>query len=66
MLRENKRLKTPEDKAILRQFKDDVFNESIPVAVIIKKYFKLVNDIKTTYNVAYRNSTCEDVAEEEI
>ena len=47
MLRENKRLKTPEDKAILRQFKDDIFNESIPVAVTINKYFKLVGDVKT-------------------
>ena len=61
-LHENKRLKTQADKDVLRQFKADIFNESIPTSVTIKKYFKFASDIKTTHNIAYRNTTCEDVA----
>ena len=61
-LHENKRLKTQADKDILRQFKADIFNESIPTSVTVKKYFKFATDIKTTSNIAYKNSTCEAVA----
>ena len=56
MLKENKRLKTQADKDILRRFKDDIFNESIPTAVTIKKYFKFVSEIKTTSNIAYKTA----------
>jgi hypothetical protein len=64
MLHENKRLKTQADKDTLRKFKDDIFNEAIPTAVTIKKYFKFVSDIKTAQNIAYKNSTCESVAKD--
>ena len=62
MLHENKRLRTQADKDTLKQFKEDIFNESIPIINTVKKYFKFASDIKTTYNIAYRNTTCEDVA----
>jgi hypothetical protein len=62
-LHENKRLKTVADKAILKQFKEDIFNESIPVIKTVKKYFKLTREATTTTNnIAYRNTTCESVA----
>ena len=61
-LRENKRLRTQADKDILRQFKADIFNEDIPVKRTIKKYFKFADAIKTSSNIAYKNSTCESVA----
>ena len=62
MLHENKRLRTQADKDTLKQLKEDIFNESIPIINTVKKYFKFASDIKTTYNIAYRNTTCEDVA----
>ena len=61
-LSENKRLKTEEDKEILRQFKDDRFNRRKPVIETVRKYFKLTDKVETTSNIAYRNSTCEKVA----
>ena len=61
-LHENKRLKTQADKDTLRQFKADIFDESIPISVTIKKYFKRTAVVKTTSNIAYTNSKCEDVA----
>ena len=64
MLHENKRLKTQADKDTLKRFKEDIFNERIPTAVTIKKYFKFVSDIKTAQNIAYKNSTCESVAKD--
>ena len=61
-LHENKRLKTQADKVILRQLKAEIFNESIPTGDTVKKYFKFATEIKTTSNIAYKNSTCEGVA----
>jgi hypothetical protein len=61
-LKENKRLKTKKDKDLLKQFKQDIFDESIPIETTVKKYFKLNKKLETTYNVAYRNSTCERVS----
>ena len=61
-LRENKRLKRKKDKEILRQFKQDIFDESIPTESTIKKYFKMTKDLETVFNVAYRNATCEKVS----
>ena len=58
----NKRLKSDIDKQILSAFKRDIFDPKISVRETIKKYFKLVNDITTTYNIAYKNTTCEMVA----
>jgi len=57
-------LKTQADKDTLRQFKEDIFNEAVPIRKTIKKYFKFADEIKTTQNIAYRNSTCEGVAKE--
>ena len=63
-LRENKRLRTQADKDTLKQFKEDIFNESIPTSVTIKKSFKFATEVKTTSNIAYKNSTCETVAKD--
>lgn len=63
-LRENKRLRTQADKDTLKQFKEDIFNESIPTSVTIKKYFKFATEVRTTSNIAYKNSTCETVAKD--
>jgi hypothetical protein len=44
--------------------KEDVFNESIPIIDIAKKYFKFTNDIsKSNKNIAYLNKTCAGVAD---
>ena len=62
-LRENKRLKTDEDKAKLKQIKADVFNNDIPLMVTITKYFKFTTDItQSENNIAYMNDTCKEVA----
>ena len=60
--RESKRLKDPKDREMLRKLKQDIFDESIPVEKTIRKYFKLVKDWTTTYNIAYRNSTCGSIS----
>jgi len=62
MLQENKRLTSEADKQTLRQFKADIFDESIPVVRIIRKYFRFTNTVETSSNIAYKNSTCERVA----
>jgi len=61
--KENKRLKRKKDKETLRQFKQDIFDETIPAETTIKKYFKMTKDLETVYNVAYRNATCEKVSQ---
>ena len=38
---ENKRLKRKRGKETLKQFKQDIFNKTIPIETTIKKYFKL-------------------------
>ena len=58
----NKRLKSDEDKKILANFKTDIFNPSKPVMATIRKYFKFTNSIDTANNIAYKNTTCADVA----
>ena len=35
---------------------------SIPIIKTIMKYFKMVDVVATTENIAYKNSTCESVA----
>jgi len=62
MLHENKCLRTQADEDTLKQLKEDIFNESIPIINTVKKYFKFASVIKTTYNIADRNTTCEEVA----
>ena len=61
-LHENQRFKTQADMDTLRQFKADIFDESIPISVTIKKYFKRAAAVNTTINISYKNSTCEYVA----
>ena len=63
-LKENKRLKDPRDKETLKAFKNDIFDESIPVEKTVRKYFKLIKEWNTTDNIAYRNTTCQKVSEE--
>ena len=59
-----KRVKSDEDKLKLKTLKEDVFNESIPIIDIAKKYFKFTNDIsKSNKNIAYLNKTCAGVAD---
>ena len=63
-LRENKRLKGAADKAILQQFKAEIFNPEIPIETTVKKWFKTTKEIKTSNNIAFRNSTCTWVADQ--
>ena len=59
-----KRVKSDEDKLKLKQLKEDVFNEDIPLIDTITKYFKFTKDIsKSNKNIAYLNRTCAGVAE---
>jgi hypothetical protein len=62
--RENKRLKTPEDKAKLRDFKRDIFDESIPKEVTVYKYFPVLATPATDFNIAYYHDTCKVVAKD--
>jgi hypothetical protein len=62
-LEENKRLKSDEDKAKLKQIKADVFNKDIPLMGTITKHFKFTTDItQSENNIAYMNDTCKEVA----
>ena len=62
-LEENKRLKTDEDKMMLKQIKSDIFDNKIPDMNTINKYFKSTSEItKSLKNIAYMNDTCNDVA----
>jgi hypothetical protein len=40
----------------------DCFDESISIAEVVKRYFKQTDEIATTNNIAYMNTTCERVA----
>ena len=59
---ENKRLKKKSDRAKLRDFKQDIFNEAIPVKHTIAKYFKFTTKAETEHNIAYKNTTCKTVS----
>jgi hypothetical protein len=61
-LRENKRLKGLADKKVLELFKKQIFDTSIPIETTVRKWFNTTTEIRTTNNIAYRNSTCETVA----
>ena len=62
-LKENKRLKTEEDKNKLKHVKADIFNKAIPIITTLRKYFRFTNDIKTTHNIAFKNETCCSVSQ---
>ena len=61
-LKENKRLKSEEDKRNLKQVKMDIFDEKKPIIETIRRYFKFTDDIDTIENIAYRNETCNTVS----
>jgi hypothetical protein len=61
-LKENKRSKPKKDRRTLIEFKRDCFDESIPIAEVVNKYFRQMDEITTTNNIAYMNTTCERVA----
>jgi len=63
-LQENKRLKTEEDKALLKQLKHDIFNIELSETDIIKKYFQMTDKITTESNIAYTNKRCSSVAKQ--
>ena len=64
MLNENKRLKKKKkDKMLLRQFKDEIFDESIPIETTIRKFFKMALRIETEHNICCKNATAKSVAE---
>jgi hypothetical protein len=42
-LKENKRLKTQEDKDKLDQIYNDIFNKDIPLETTVRKYFKFTD-----------------------
>ncbi|MFM7989308.1 MAG: hypothetical protein ACKPKO_59340 [Candidatus Fonsibacter sp.] len=50
------------DKETLKALKQDIFDEEIPISNTIRKYFKTVSELNTTYNIAYRNNTCQSVS----
>ena len=62
--RESKRLKSQKEQDTFNKFKQDIFDDGIPVSKTINKYFKTVKDLNTRYNIAYKNSTCQMVSEE--
>ena len=62
-LKENKRLKNPEDKLRLKNIKNDILGTDIPLAEIIQKYnLKTTKEIITEDNIAYTNNTCKYVS----
>ena len=61
--KENKRFKNKEDKQKMLQFKKDIFNEDIPIATTIKKYFTLTTEVDNHKNIAYKNTTCKSVSD---
>jgi hypothetical protein len=62
-LKENKRLKTKEDRDKLEQIYNDIFNKDIPLRKTIKKYFKMTEKHTTSNKaIAYKNDTCSNVS----
>ena len=60
-----KRVKSDEDKLKLKQLKEDVFNEDIPLIDTITKYFKFTKDnAQSNKSIAYKNETCANMAGE--
>ena len=62
LLKENKRLKSKKDKKLLRQFKDEIFDESIPIETTVRKFFKMATKIDSEHNICYKNATARSVA----
>ena len=47
---------------LLKQFKTQIFDETIPVETTIKKFFKMVMKIDNEHNICYKNATAKIVA----
>ena len=62
--REIKRLKDEEGKEKLKCFKKDIFDEGISKETTIRKYFQKVKTLQATRNIAYKNSTCGQGAQQ--
>jgi hypothetical protein len=64
-LQENKRLKTSEDKLMLKNLKYDILYTNMSVLAIINKYkLKTTDKIITEDNIAYKNSRCVEVSKQ--
>ena len=64
-LKENKRLKSEEDKIKLKNMKYDILETKISVIDIINKYnLKTTDKIITEDNIAYTNSKCNEVSKQ--
>lgn len=64
-LTRNKRLHTEKEQEMLQQIKSEVFDMSIPIMTTLKKYFKVINnlkDFKTTLAIAHDNIKCDNVS----
>jgi hypothetical protein len=60
-LKENKRLKSEEDKVKLKNMKYDILETKMSVMDIINKYnLKTTDKIITEDNIAYTNSKCNE------
>ena len=64
-LKENKRLKSEEDKVKLKNMKYDLLKTNMSVIDIINKYkLKTTDKIITEDNIAYTNSKCNQVSQQ--
>ena len=64
-LKENKRLKSEEDKVKLKNMKYDILKTNVSVIDIINKYkLKTTDKIITEDNIAYTNSKCNQVSQQ--
>ena len=64
-MKENKRLKTEEDKIKLKNLKYDILKTNMSVLDIINKYnLKTTTKIITEDNIAYTNSKCNEISKE--
>ena len=58
ILKYNKRLRTKEDQEKLSLIKQDIFNNKLDIADVMKKYFKTItkfSELKTTKNLSFFN-----------
>ena len=61
-LKENKRLKTKEDRGKLEQIYNDIFNPNVSLKKTVKKYFKFTKEHTTDKAIVYNNDTCYNVS----
>ena len=62
-LKENKRLKTKEDRDKLEQIFNDIFNPNVSLKKTVKRHFKFTKEHTTSNKaIAYKNDTCSNVS----